>query len=171
MQGVQKQWAAIGLGANLPSQVGGPAETVRAAAAELAALGEGLQLSSLYRTRPVGYVDQPEFVNAAAVLKTALEPVALLEQLLAIERRFGREREKSMPNGPRTLDLDLLLVEGLVLATGQLELPHPRLHLRRFALMPLAEIAPELMHPVFGVSMAELLARLTVEDGDVERVD
>jgi 2-amino-4-hydroxy-6-hydroxymethyldihydropteridine diphosphokinase len=170
MKEIQKQWAAIGLGANLPSWAGGPAETVRAAAAELAEFGEEFRLSSLYRTRPVGYDDQPEFINAAAVLRTELAPEDLLRKLMALELHYGRDREHCPPNGPRTLDLDLLLVEGVVLSSWRLVLPHPRMHLRRFVLQPLAEIAPDLLHPVLGVGMAELLDRLPAEDGDVVRI-
>jgi len=164
------RWAAIGMGANLPSRAGEPSETLRRAAEELSALGEEFRLSSLYKTRPVSVAEQPEFVNAAAVFRTALQPEELLLKLLAIERNYGREREFCIPNGPRTLDLDLLLMEGVVCSSTRLVLPHPRLHLRRFALLPLAEIAPFLLHPTLGVEIAELLARLPVEDGDVVRL-
>jgi 2-amino-4-hydroxy-6-hydroxymethyldihydropteridine diphosphokinase len=103
-------------------------------------------------------------------LRTTLEPEALLLKLLAIERKFGREREFCIPNGPRTLDLDLLLMEGVVCSSTRLVLPHLRLHNRRFVLMPLAEIAPDLLHTTRKESMAELLRKLPVEEGDVVRI-
>ncbi len=138
--------AYIALGANL----GDPAATVNAAFAALGQLPHSrlLAKSALYRTAPVGIADQPEFVNAAALVDTTLAPEALLDALLAIEQTFGRIRAER--NGPRTLDLDLLLYDDLTLATPRLMLPHPRLHLRAFVLQPLAELAPELAIPGRG---------------------
>lgn len=138
--------AYIALGANL----GDPAATVNAAFAALDRLPHSrlLAKSALYRTAPVGIADQPEFVNAAARLETTLTPEALLDALLDIEQAFGRVRAER--NGPRTLDLDLLLYDELRLATPRLILPHPRLHLRAFVLQPLAELAPDLALPGRG---------------------
>lgn len=138
--------AYIALGANL----GDPAATVNAAFAALDRLPHSrlLAKSALYRTAPVGIADQPEFVNAAARLETTLAPEALLDALLDIEQAFGRVRAER--NGPRTLDLDLLLYDELCLATPRLTLPHPRLHLRAFVLQPLAELAPDLALPGRG---------------------
>jgi len=146
--------AYIALGANL----GDPAATVRAAFAALANLPHSrlVRSSSLYRTAPVGLTEQPEFINAAAALETTLAPEALLDALFDIEARFGRQRAER--NGPRTLDLDLLLYADLELDLPRLTLPHPRLHLRAFVLQPLAEIAPELRLPRRGSIAAWLPA-------------
>jgi len=147
--------AAIGLGSNL----GDRRATLKSA---LARLNSGpltlLAASPLIETAAVGGPPQPDFLNAAALVQTALEPFELLELLLSIEAEHGRVR--GVANGPRTLDLDLLLFDQLVLDRPGLTLPHPRMHLRRFVLEPLAAIAPEWVHPVLGRSAAELLAAL-----------
>ncbi|MFH1660804.1 MAG: 2-amino-4-hydroxy-6-hydroxymethyldihydropteridine diphosphokinase [Pseudomonadota bacterium] len=146
--------AYVALGANL----GDPAATVLAAFAALANLPESRVShgSSLYRTAPVGLTDQPEFVNAVAELETTLAPEALLAALFDIEERFGRIRAEK--NGPRTLDLDLLLYNDQFIDLPRLTLPHPRLHLRAFVLQPLAEIAPRLAIPGRGTVAAWLPA-------------
>ena len=162
--------AAIGLGANLPSAAGAPAETIAAAIDGLARFGRVTARSGLYRTAPVGYVDQPAFINAAVLLETELAPHPLLDALLDIERSFGRDRAAGLPKGPRTLDLDLLMYGDLVLGDPALTLPHPAMHERRFVLAPLAEIAPEWRHPVLGETISELLADLPQEPGSVARI-
>ena len=162
--------AAIGLGANLPSVAGPPTKTVTAAIARLGEYGRVTVRSDFYRTAPVGYIDQPAFVNAAVLLETELAPLPLLEAMLAIERSFGRDRAAGPPKGPRTLDLDLLLYGDLVLDDPALTLPHPRMHERRFVLAPLAEIAPEWRHPALGRTIEELLAVLPPEDSVVARI-
>lgn len=149
--------AYIGLGANLPSPAGSPEATMAAAAQRLAGLGRVLSCSSLYSTAPVGFDDQPRFVNAAVSLETDRSPRELLEALLVIEREFGRDRSAGIANGPRTLDLDILLYDGLVLRAYDLEIPHPRMVERAFVLVPLSEIAPEARDPRTGATMQQLL--------------
>ncbi|OQA33090.1 MAG: 2-amino-4-hydroxy-6-hydroxymethyldihydropteridine pyrophosphokinase [Betaproteobacteria bacterium ADurb.Bin341] len=138
--------AYVALGANL----GDAHATVRAALDRLDHLDATrlVAASSIYRTAPVGCVHQPDFFNAVARLETRLEPQGLLAALLALEADFGRTRRAK--NDPRTLDLDLLLFDDLTLNLPSLTLPHPRLHLRAFVLVPLAEIAPDLVLPGRG---------------------
>lgn len=152
--------AAIALGSNLPSPFGGPEANLREAFRRLRILGDVTATSSIYRTEPVGYLDQPLFANAAALLATELSPVVLLRELLLIEKSFGRDRTSAPPKGPRTLDLDLLLYGNEVLHDPALTLPHPAMHERRFVLAPLAEIAPALVHPTLGITIAGLLRNL-----------
>ena len=148
--------AAIALGSNL----GDREANLRAAIVYLAELGPVTAVSSFYETAPVGYLDQPRFLNAAALLTTALPPLELLRALLAIEKKLGRDRSATLPKGPRTLDLDLLLYDDLILETDELTLPHPAMHERRFVLAPLAEIAPHRQHPLLHQSMQQLLDQL-----------
>jgi 2-amino-4-hydroxy-6-hydroxymethyldihydropteridine diphosphokinase len=159
--------AFIGLGSNLASPAGTPEETVQAAFAALVALGSITACSSLYRTAPVGLRDQPDFINAVARLETAVAPEELLRRLLDIERQFGRDREKSVPKGPRTLDLDLLLMlddgRPVLRESPGLTLPHPTIAARRFVLEPLAEIDPGLTHPARQRTIHELLQELLRE--------
>lgn len=163
--------AYIALGANLPSPAGPPSATLSAAVQRLCALGNVNQQSSLYRTEPVGFADQPRFVNAVVALETDLDARALLNKLLSIEKAFGRDRTAGIANGPRTLDLDILLFNGLELNEPGLELPHPRMVERAFVLVPLAEIAPQLLIPGFTKTVSELLRSLqTTRKGDVNAV-
>ena len=140
--------ACIGLGANL----GDAPATLRAAIQTLAGL-PGTQLlasSRLYRSPAWGNEAQPDFVNAAVALQTELPAPQLLEQLLAIEQQFGRVREPGQHWGPRLLDLDLLLYAEQVIDLPQLKVPHPFLHQRGFALLPLADVAPQALIPGHG---------------------
>jgi 2-amino-4-hydroxy-6-hydroxymethyldihydropteridine diphosphokinase len=149
--------AFVGLGSNL----GDPEELIRSALELLAAEAgiEVVAVSSLRETDPVGYEDQPRFLNGAAELATELPPQELLERLLAVERRLGRVRGEGPRFGPRTIDLDLLLYGQETVQEPGLTLPHPRLHERRFALEPLAELDPALEVPGRGPVQA-LLAGL-----------
>ena len=130
--------AAIAVGSNLGSREG----IIASAVESLGTLGSVKSVSALTQTDPVGYLDQPPFLNGAIVLETELDPLALLRELLQIELDHGRDRTHGISKGPRTLDLDLLLYDDLVLTTEELTLPHPEMHVRRFVLEPLAEIAP-----------------------------
>jgi len=132
--------AYVGLGSNLEQ----PADQVRRAFDELAAIRNTRLTgqSSLYRSAPIGFAAQPDFVNAVVALETTLSAVELFFEMRAIERRHRRER--GFPNAPRTLDLDLLLFGGSTIRTEDLVVPHPRMHERAFVLRPLLEIAPQL---------------------------
>ena len=150
--------AYIALGSNL----GEPRRQLQAGFAALARLPDTqlVAQSSLYRSAPVGYLQQPDFVNAVAAIRTALGARALLDALLAVEREHGRVRE--FPNAPRTLDLDIALYGERVIHEPGLSLPHPRMHERAFVMVPLAEIAPDAVVPGRG-RVRELLAGVDVE--------
>ena len=147
--------AVVALGANIED----PEAQVRRAFAELAAIRDTwvVARSTLHRTAPVGYADQPEFVNACALVETRLPARELLDELLAIERRHGRVRD--IPNGPRTLDLDIILYGGATIEEPGLAVPHPRAHERAFVLEPLLEVWPEAEIPGKGPAR-ELLKRV-----------
>jgi len=140
------QQAFIALGSNLQQ----PEQQILKAFSEIKSLPKTrlLKQSSLYRTAPVGYDNQPDFINAVAQVETDLTPRELLRALLAIENKHGRQRP--FANAPRVLDLDLLLHGNMVMSTEELTLPHPRMHERGFVLLPLAEIAPTLQLTRYG---------------------
>ena len=150
--------AYIALGANLKD----PEAQVKAGFEALAMLPKTrlAAMSSLYRSEPVGYVEQPDFVNAVAKVETALEPLELLDALLEIERSHGRVRD--FPNAPRTLDLDLILYDERAHDEEGLEIPHPRMHERAFVLVPLAELASDAIVPGHG-RVRDLLPGVDVE--------
>ena len=156
--------AYVGLGAN----IGEPRRQIEAAIAELKKLPDtnSVLASRFYRSAPVGYPDQPDFLNAVARIDTGLDPEALLAKLQEIEKRHGRERP--FAGAPRTLDLDLLLYGEQTIASTRLTVPHPRMHERAFVLMPLLEIAPEAAIPGRGKA-GELLAGCAEQF--VERID
>jgi 2-amino-4-hydroxy-6-hydroxymethyldihydropteridine diphosphokinase len=152
--------AGLGIGANL-----GDAEaSVRAALASIAALPETrlVKTSSLYRTAPWGVTDQPDFINACALVETRLSPRALLDGCLAIERSMGRDRENALRWGPRLIDIDVLFHGVTASDEPRLQLPHPRLFERGFVLAPLAEIDPGLV--IAGRKVADALAALGEPD-------
>jgi 2-amino-4-hydroxy-6-hydroxymethyldihydropteridine diphosphokinase len=159
-----RQIAFVALGSNLDA----PREHVARGMLEIGALPETrlVARSSLYRTAPVGFLEQPDFINAVVMVETALAPHALLDGLLSIERRHGRVRE--FQNAPRTLDLDLLLYGERVLHEHGLTLPHPRMHERAFVLLPLAEIASDTVIPGKG-RVADFLQEC--HDQRLERLD
>jgi 2-amino-4-hydroxy-6-hydroxymethyldihydropteridine diphosphokinase len=140
----------------LGSNLGDSLQTLRRAAAALGGLGAVVAASPVYETDPVGLTEQPAFLNAVVELDTTLEPLPLLDALLAIEADSGRER--GVRFGPRTLDLDLIWYDGRRLESDRLTLPHPRAHEREFVLRPLADLAPEL--PLAGSTAGRLLAGL-----------
>ena len=156
--------AFIGLGSNL----GDPLAQLYAAGRALGRLGPIRQRSAVYQTAPVGGPPQPDYLNAALWLSVPLEPHALLAELQRIERDAGRVRDPAQRNAARVLDLDVLLL-GLggdrVLVSADLVVPHPRLHLRAFALRPLLDLLPELVHPALGVPLRELLRALPATEG------
>jgi 2-amino-4-hydroxy-6-hydroxymethyldihydropteridine diphosphokinase len=150
----------IGLGANLPGPEGTPEQTLAAAAERIAGLGRVVARSRLYSTAPVGFAGQPRFLNAVIAIETELAPRALLEELLKLERAFGRDRSAGIENGPRTLDLDILLYGDLALSEHGLTIPHPRMAERAFVLAPLHEIAAEVRDPRSGETVGQLFQRV-----------
>lgn len=149
--------ACIGLGSNLASPAGPPEATLASALDRLASLGEVRACSSLYSTEPVGYADQPRFLNAVALLETALAPRALLDALMRIEREYGRDRSAAIPNGPRPLDLDILVLGDATVREPGLEIPHPRMTERAFVMIPLAEAASQVEPGGIPSTLAKLL--------------
>ena len=150
----ETQNAYLSLGSNL----GDREANLRDAIARLNPLGRVTAVSSFYETEPVDFLDQPWFLNCVVLLETDLPPQMLLQRLLEIERSLGRERLQ--PKGPRLIDIDILLYGDEIIHEPGLSIPHPALHERRFVMAPLAEIAPEVIHPVLKKSARELLLSL-----------
>ncbi len=143
---------------SLGSNLGDRAATIAEAIQRLAKAGTVVAVSSLYETEPVEYLDQPWFLNCTVALRTTMAPRPLLDAVLAIEQSMGRRR--IVLKGPRTIDIDILLYGGETIETPVLTVPHPALGERRFVLAPLAEIAPDALHPVFRKTVRELLQSL-----------
>jgi 2-amino-4-hydroxy-6-hydroxymethyldihydropteridine diphosphokinase len=148
--------AYLSLGSNL----GDRAAHLRAAIHKLSDLGAVTNCSSFYQTEPVEFTNQPEFLNCAVELETALHPQQILDAVLKIELEMGRDRNTQPPKGPRTIDIDLLLAGNAIINTPQLVVPHPAMQTRRFALEPLAEIAPNATHPLLHRTIQELVDQL-----------
>jgi len=146
------------LGTNLGDRIANLRAAVEALASEINVIAE----SKVYETPPWGYEKQPAFLNMAVKCETALEPESLLKRLKQIEVQLGREQ--SFRWGPRLIDIDILFHDDLILKSESLIIPHPRLHERAFVLVPLAEIAPDLVHPVLKKTIKELLASVDSDD-------
>jgi 2-amino-4-hydroxy-6-hydroxymethyldihydropteridine diphosphokinase len=158
--------AYLGIGSNL----GDPIENCRKALREIASLKnvQVLRRSSLYRTEPVGDIPQDWFVNGVVEIRTTFTALQLLKALQWVEQALGRERKGRW--GPRIIDIDILLYGQEIIKTESLVVPHPELHKRRFVLVPINEIAPYVIHALYGISMKGLLDRLE-DDHAVERID
>lgn len=151
--------ALIGLGANL----GDPARAFATAIDTFTSSGDVVSVSRLWWTRPVG-PDQPDYCNAAALIRWEGTPAALLQTCRDLETAAGRDRSTEQRWGPRVLDLDLLMASDLVWRGPELDLPHPRFHQRAFALVPAAELVPEWVHPLVGRTIGELADEVLRED-------
>lgn len=161
----------VGVGGNLPTAEYGPPRALCGAALHALTAGGGVRIagrSRWYETAPVPVSDQPWFVNGAVAVETDLSPAALLARLLDTETCFGRRR--SVPNAARTIDLDLLVYGDQVL-TGDPEVPHPRLHGRAFALLPIRDLAPDWRHPVLGGTADSFIRDLPPDQGIRPMVD
>lgn len=148
----------LALGSNLENRLANLREAVGSFTPQMAVRRK----SPVYETQPWGYADQPAFLNQVIQVETYLEPQALLGHLKRLETALGRK--PNFRNGPRLIDMDILFYDDLILDMAELVIPHPRLHERAFVLAPLADLAPELVHPVLNKSMSDLLAGLNLKD-------
>ena len=160
-----KKAVYLALGSNL----GDRQAYLKAAIGLLGQLGTVLAISATYETEPVEAPSQPWFLNCVLALETELMPRQLLSATLGIERQLGRRRQKGPPKGPRLIDIDILLFGNSRVDTPSLTIPHPGLHRRRFVLEPLAEIAPDVRHPVLKQTIRELRDALPADSGAVRR--
>lgn len=150
--------AYLGLGTNIGNKRG---NIVTAAALLAERVGDVLALSSMYETEPWGFQSENVFLNAVIVLETSLTPLELLDATRQIEIELGRIEKSDGTYHDRTIDIDLLLVDDVILHTDRLTLPHPLMHKRLFVMEPLAEVAPEVVHPVLGKTMREILSGIS----------
>lgn len=159
----------IGFGANVSDHVEGLEGSCREAVKALLRLKgfRAVAVSSLYRTEPIGYTEQPWFINGVVLGETVLSPRELLSALMDLEKMFGRVR--TVRWGPRPLDLDIIFYGDRMIHEEGLVIPHPRAHERRFVLEPAWEVCPQFVHPVLGVSVLELLKRPDVQRQAVQR--
>ncbi|MFI5322125.1 MAG: 2-amino-4-hydroxy-6-hydroxymethyldihydropteridine diphosphokinase [Thermodesulfobacteriota bacterium] len=141
----------IGIGSNLGDRI----NNCKKALSEIRGFSEIVRVSSVYETEPVGNEDQPEFINCAAEIETVLTPRELMERLHSVEDKLERTRGERW--GPRTIDLDIIFYDDLIIDTDELTIPHVSVHTRRFVLEPICELDPQLVHPGFGVHVYELL--------------
>ena len=153
---------------SLGSNLGDRQANLRNATGRLLELGDVLEVSSLYETEPVEFTDQPWFLNCAVAARTELIPREFLAGILSIERSMGRQRIQ--PKGPRIIDIDILLYGAATINTPQLTVPHPAMAERRFVLEPLAEIAPDVKHPVLKKAIRELLDSLPRNGPKVNKI-
>lgn len=145
---------------SLGSNVGNREENLRRAVRRLETIGRIASVSAFYETEPVEFTDQPWFLNCAVAIEVDKTPMQFLCELLRIEQEMGRERIQK--KGPRTIDMDILLYDEIIVNTADLTIPHPAMHQRRFVLEPLAEIAPEARHPALNKTVQDLLENLPV---------
>lgn len=153
----------IGLGSNLGNRV----SNMMLGLDHIETLAERITVSSLYETSPVGFQGQPRFMNAVCRISTRLNPFTLMAQCKKIESQLGRSR--SFPNAPRVIDIDILMHGHTVIHSPWLQIPHKSMVSRAFVLIPLAEIAPNLLHPVFKTSVKQLLEKIPDKNIDVRR--
>ncbi len=143
---------------SLGSNIGDREKNIKTAISELAQLGTIIDKSNIYETEPVGLKDQEDFLNMVLSLETDLSPTELIIKTQEIEHKIGRIRE--VANGPRKIDIDILTYGMKIIDTDNLKIPHPRMHKRKFVLLPLSEIAPKILHPILKSTVQEMLKKL-----------